>query len=76
MTDEEFEAACDAIMGLIDADGCSANLTERTLSIDFHGEQVPALLARLWLGVCSVCGGRGYVVAYEGSRDECGSCWG
>lgn len=47
MTDDEFEAACISLMDLIEADGSSANITRRTLSIDLHDEQVAGLVAAL-----------------------------
>lgn len=52
MTDDEFDAACDAVMNLIEADGASANIAEHTVSIDFHDWQVTHLLAILRAGPC------------------------
>ena len=45
MTDDEFEAAVDDLMALIDADGCSASISNRTLSIDLHDWQVARLVS-------------------------------
>lgn len=47
MTDDEFAAACEELMDLIDADGASATITDHTISIDLHDWQVTRLVGHL-----------------------------